>query len=87
MTAHDVADRLPDRQRVGVGRTDDHAGAMAQADLVGTGRGHDGVDPGHADGRKRADPDRRLGFGFVMNQLGNDGAAHLLAATYGSLEQ
>jgi CubicO group peptidase (beta-lactamase class C family) len=32
-----------------------------------------------------ADPTKRLGFGFVMNQLGNRGAAHLLTATYGSL--
>ena len=34
-----------------------------------------------------ADPDRRLGFGFVMNTLGSNGAAHLLAATYGALSQ
>ena len=32
-----------------------------------------------------ADPDRRLGFGFVMNRLGSNGAAHLLAATYGAI--
>ncbi|MGE3076526.1 MAG: serine hydrolase domain-containing protein [Dehalococcoidia bacterium] len=34
-----------------------------------------------------ADPDRRLGFGFVMNRLGSNGAAHLLAAVYGSLAE
>jgi len=34
-----------------------------------------------------ADPDRRLGFGFVMNKLGSNGAAHLLGATYGALAQ
>jgi CubicO group peptidase (beta-lactamase class C family) len=32
-----------------------------------------------------ADPTSRLGFGYVVNQLGNSGAAHLLTATYRSL--
>ena len=32
-----------------------------------------------------ADPDAKLGFGFVMNRLGSNGAAHLLAATYACL--
>jgi CubicO group peptidase (beta-lactamase class C family) len=32
-----------------------------------------------------ADPAQRLGFGFVMNQLGSRGAAHLLGALYRSL--
>jgi hypothetical protein len=32
-----------------------------------------------------ADPAAGLGFGFVMNRLGSNGAAHLLAATYASL--
>jgi CubicO group peptidase (beta-lactamase class C family) len=32
-----------------------------------------------------ADPRQRLGFGYVMNQLGNNGAAHLLGAIYRSL--
>ena len=32
-----------------------------------------------------ADPTNRLGFGFVMNRLGNSGATHLLAAMYQSL--
>ena len=32
-----------------------------------------------------ADPTRRLGFGFVMNRLGNRGAEHMLTAIYGSL--
>ena len=34
-----------------------------------------------------ADPDRRLGFAFVMNKLGGNGAAHVLAATYLALAQ
>ena len=32
-----------------------------------------------------ADPEARLGFGFVMNQLGSNGATHLLGAIYRSL--
>jgi hypothetical protein len=32
-----------------------------------------------------ADPTKRLGFGYVMNQIGNNGAARLLTATYRSL--
>ena len=32
-----------------------------------------------------ADPTVRLGFGYVMNKLGNDGAAHVLGALYRSL--
>ena len=32
-----------------------------------------------------ADPAQRLGFGYVMNQMGNNGAAHLLRAIYRSL--
>jgi CubicO group peptidase (beta-lactamase class C family) len=32
-----------------------------------------------------ADPTARLGFGYVMNTLGNDGAAHVLGALYRSL--
>jgi CubicO group peptidase (beta-lactamase class C family) len=32
-----------------------------------------------------ADPTTRLAFGFVMNQLGSNGAAHLLGAVYQSL--
>lgn len=32
-----------------------------------------------------ADPAARLGFGFVMNQMGSNGAAHLLGAIYRSL--
>jgi CubicO group peptidase (beta-lactamase class C family) len=32
-----------------------------------------------------ADPAARLGFGFVMNQMGSNGAAHLLGALYRSL--
>jgi CubicO group peptidase (beta-lactamase class C family) len=32
-----------------------------------------------------ADPSTRLGFGFAMNQMGSNGAAHLLGAIYGSL--
>jgi CubicO group peptidase (beta-lactamase class C family) len=32
-----------------------------------------------------ADPTNRLGFGFVMNQMGSQGAAHLLTATYRAL--
>jgi CubicO group peptidase (beta-lactamase class C family) len=32
-----------------------------------------------------ADPGARLGFGFVMNQMGSNGAAHLLGALYGAL--
>jgi CubicO group peptidase (beta-lactamase class C family) len=32
-----------------------------------------------------ADPAARLGFGFVVNRLGNSGAAHLLGAVYSSL--
>lgn len=32
-----------------------------------------------------ADPSARLGFGFVMNHLGSNGAAHLLGALYRSL--
>lgn len=32
-----------------------------------------------------ADPTNRLGFGYVMNQMGNDGEARLLSATYRSL--
>jgi CubicO group peptidase (beta-lactamase class C family) len=32
-----------------------------------------------------ADPAARLGFGFVMNQIGSNGAAHLLGALYRSL--
>ena len=32
-----------------------------------------------------ADPSARLGFGFVMNQMGSNGAAHLLGALYRSL--
>ena len=32
-----------------------------------------------------ADPTARLGFGFVMNQMGSNGAAHLLGALYRSL--
>jgi CubicO group peptidase (beta-lactamase class C family) len=34
-----------------------------------------------------ADRDTGLGFGFVMNRLGNGGAAHLLGATYRGLAQ
>jgi CubicO group peptidase (beta-lactamase class C family) len=34
-----------------------------------------------------ADPMNRLGFGYVMNRLGNSGAAHLLTATYRSLAE
>ena len=32
-----------------------------------------------------ADPNARLGFGFVMNHMGSNGAAHLLGALYRSL--
>jgi CubicO group peptidase (beta-lactamase class C family) len=32
-----------------------------------------------------ADPAARLGFGYVMNQMGSNGAAHLLGAVYRSL--
>jgi CubicO group peptidase (beta-lactamase class C family) len=32
-----------------------------------------------------ADPAAKLGFGFVMNQMGSNGAAHLLGALYRSL--
>ncbi|HEX6031044.1 MAG TPA: serine hydrolase domain-containing protein, partial [Tepidiformaceae bacterium] len=32
-----------------------------------------------------ADPTARLGFGFVMNHMGSNGAAHLLSALYRSL--
>ena len=32
-----------------------------------------------------ADPEARLGFGYVMNQMGSNGAAHLLGAIYRSL--
>ncbi|HUP84309.1 MAG TPA: serine hydrolase domain-containing protein [Acidimicrobiales bacterium] len=32
-----------------------------------------------------ADPGTRLGFGYVMNQMGSNGAAHLLSAIYRSL--
>jgi CubicO group peptidase (beta-lactamase class C family) len=32
-----------------------------------------------------ADPSTRLGFGYVMNQIGSNGAAHLLGAIYRSL--
>ena len=32
-----------------------------------------------------ADPNARLGFGFVMNRMGSNGAAHVLGALYGSL--
>ena len=32
-----------------------------------------------------ADPATRLGFGYVMNQMGSNGAAHLLGAIYRSL--
>jgi CubicO group peptidase (beta-lactamase class C family) len=32
-----------------------------------------------------ADPTRRIGFGFVMNQMGSNGATHLLTALYRSL--
>ena len=32
-----------------------------------------------------ADPARRLGFGFVMNQLGSNGVAHILGTFYRSL--
>jgi CubicO group peptidase (beta-lactamase class C family) len=32
-----------------------------------------------------ADPNARLGFGYVMNQMGSNGAAHLLGAVYRSL--
>ena len=32
-----------------------------------------------------ADPNVHLGFGFVMNQMGSNGATHLLAALYSSL--
>jgi hypothetical protein len=34
-----------------------------------------------------ADPTNRLGFGFVMNQVGSNGAAHLLNTIYGSLAE
>ena len=32
-----------------------------------------------------ADPARRLGFGYVVNQMGSNGAAHLLGAVYRAL--
>ena len=32
-----------------------------------------------------ADPSQRLGFGYVMNQMGSNGAHHLLAALYRAL--
>jgi hypothetical protein len=32
-----------------------------------------------------ADPSTRLGFGYVMNQMGSNGAAHLLGAIYRSI--
>ncbi len=32
-----------------------------------------------------ADPAARIGFGFVMNRMGSNGAAHLLGALYRSL--
>ena len=42
--------------------------------------------PGSGGSLGLADPTRRLSFGYVMNQMGSNGAAHLLRALYRSLD-